>query len=167
MHLFVFDRKNNLSKHSLLDDCLVKTMGWKSDWLYRLVFNYLELAWTTAQRDGESRFGPAPTLLRVTEFFADNDGQQFPSLCQPRRCWVYNGLEWRAEKMPEPYPVNSVVGMFYIEARGGFFISADRKMVVIEYRFGPRYGRGGVFVVQGQGTRASLLPEQDSIGWVS
>ena len=142
-------------------------MGWKSDWLYRLVFNYLELAWTTAQRDGECRFGLAPTLLRVTEFFAYTDGQQFASLCQPQRCWVYNGFEWREEEMLERYPVNSVFGMFYIEVRGGFFISADRKKVVIEYRFGPRYGRGGVFVVHGQGTRATLLPKLDSIGWVS
>ena len=144
-------------------------MGWKSDWLYQLIFDQFERAWSQAQADGESRFGPASTSLLVGEYDkAVGDGS--PPYCRGNvvRAWNFAGREWNSEAAAELLRHNgSTHGMFYHTAMGGFCISADRKTVMIEYRFGPRYGRGFVFIVQGQGDTARLLPKPDSVIWHS
>jgi hypothetical protein len=47
-------------------------------------------------------------------------------------------------------------GMFYDVGRVGFFVTEDRRLVVFEYILGPRYGRGLLFEVHGQGREARL-----------
>jgi hypothetical protein len=49
-------------------------------------------------------------------------------------------------------------GMFYERGVVEFFIDTDRKRVLFTYTLGPRYGRGMIFRVVGQGTTGRLTP---------
>ena len=144
-------------------------MGWKPDWLYRLVFEHFQRAWDKVQQEGEGRLGPASASLWVTQYSEAHAGAS-PYFCrgQPVRAWSYVGERW--EEVPAVECVaddNAVHGMFYHKAIGRFHISEDRKTVIIEYTFGPRYGRGFVLAVKGQGKTAELVPKSDSIMWWS
>lgn len=143
-------------------------MGWKSDWLYQLVFDQFQRAWIKAQRDGEGRFGPASNSLVVTLY----NEAIFDSGCQycrgtAIRSWRFNGHDWAEYDLSTQLAVPVTHGMLYETAIGRFHISDDRRVVTIEFTFGPRYGRGFVFLVHGQGTTAKLIPKPDSSTWSS
>lgn len=145
-------------------------MGWKTDWLYHLVFEQFEHAWAKAQKEGESRFGPASARLVISQYNERHEAGS-PYYCRggSSRSWNYAGRHWEEETSSVECVAedNAVHGMFYHTALGRFYISEDRKTVIIEYTFGPRYGRGFVFLVKGQGKAAELLPKPDSITWCS
>lgn len=142
-------------------------MGWKSDWLYQLIFKQYELAWAKAQRDGEGHFGPASARLRVCQL-PEIDLSSVP-LCrgEATRCWLYDGTGWIIDDSSVPPAEPTLQGMFFSEARGRFAISEDRKSLVIEFSFGPRYGRGFQYMVRGQGPSAVLAVDPNGTSWCS
>lgn len=56
-------------------------MGWKTDWLYQLVFEQFELAWDKAQQEGEGRFGPASARIVVSQF-GEGEETGSPGMCK-------------------------------------------------------------------------------------
>lgn len=146
-------------------------MGWKSDWLYRIVFAEFEQAWKVAQKQGTGRFGPPSSELVVTQYGGTEASEdQRPIGCRgdALRSWRYAGDDWEETTLPDfKTKPNPIRGMYYERASGNFHISADRKTVVIEHVFGPRYGHGTAFLVHSQGPTAYLSPKPDAIGWVS
>lgn len=144
-------------------------MGWKSDWLYRLVFQQFEQAWMKAQAEGASRFGPAPESLLVGQHSETIVDGVSPYCRGPiARKWCYAGGDWTELESGRSTSVDHAVrGMFFQTAIGRFCISPDRMTVVIEYVLGPRYGRGFTLTVEGQGDSAVLMPETDSVMWHS
>ena len=147
-------------------------MGWKSDWLYRLVFEQFEIAWSKAQREADGRFGPAPNSFLVTEFSeSSSDNLDLsPGSFQPERrirSWRFDGHDWTPELPAEPVAKPVIQRMFFETAIGRFRISNDRRAVTIDYIFGPRNGRGIVFVVERQGDFGRLKPKPESASWIS
>lgn len=144
-------------------------MGWKSDWLYALVLAKFERAWQQAQKQGQGRFGPASADMLISQS-AESDWGKVAVRCCGRviRRWRYTGCSF------EPVPTrttmpddNPICGMFYEHATGTFHISPDRKTVVLEYTFGPRYGRGFVYVVESQGHTGRLREKPDAPMWIA
>src|SRR5262244_3133916 len=79
-------------------------MGWKSDWLYRLVFAQFEEAWTTAQKQGAGRFGPPSVQLFVSQFNeAGANSDRAPIFCRGTalRTWHYAGHDWDETPLPD------------------------------------------------------------------
>ena len=138
-------------------------MGWKTDWLYRLVFQEFSCAWDRAQGEGGDTSGRPPVALHVTEH--DDVCPEGPAFCcgEPIRSWDFAGEGWEEVPLRERTPDDRAVhGMFVRVAVGSFHISEDRKTMAVEYVFGPRYGHGSIFAVRGQGKRAKLVPKPGS-----
>lgn len=143
-------------------------MGWKSDWLYRRVFEQFEKVWSDTHKS-DRPFGPPPVEIFVTEYdqaVADNTschckGNQI-------RMWRYTGGTWDLLKEPGGASRdNPIQGMYFQTARGCFHISKNRKTIVIQYTFGPRFGQSFAWAVQGQGRSTRLIRKPDTIGWIS
>ncbi len=148
-------------------------MGWRTDWLYGLIFAEFRAVWAKAQREGHGDHGPAPAEMLISEYRETRCSESAVRCCGGvLRHWQYRGesFEELAEPLEEP-DCNPVRGMFYARASGAFNVSPDRKTVVLEYWFGPRYGRGFVYDVQGQGTfgkgRGQLTDKPNVPMWVS
>jgi hypothetical protein len=142
-------------------------MGWQSDWLYRLIFEQIAKIWETATREGAGPFGPPPNALLITET-RDADWEHARCLGNPIRYWMYQGGE------PECVPTVEVdtnpgqrQGMFYERGEVVFCIAADRNRVLFTYILGPRYGRGMILDVVGQGADGRLASSIASMLWVS
>ena len=131
-------------------------MGWRSDWLYLLIFQEVEKAWKRATEEGAGRFGPPPTDFLLREM-PEADWEHIRCRGDARQQWTYQGGD------PEPAPCDGEDadlgkrrGMFYERGLVEFFINADRKRVLFTYTLGPRYGRGWIFEVVGQGAKGML-----------
>jgi len=142
-------------------------MGWQSDWLYQLIFDEVEQVWQRARKDGAGHFGPAPTTFLISEMREANwDDMRCRGDAQ--RHWTYQGGQ------PEPMALTKGSdadlgeqrGMFYARGAVAFCIDANRKRVLFTYALGPRYGRGMVFGVIGQGAKGRLSPTGGTM-WVS
>lgn len=60
-------------------------MGWKTDWLYSLIFAEVHRLWDCARRESErmgSDFGPAPGALIISEY---SDGNFTNATCRGLR----------------------------------------------------------------------------------
>jgi hypothetical protein len=133
-------------------------MGWQSDWLYQLIFDEVERVWKRARKDGAGRFGPPSTAFLISEM-PEADWEHIRCHGDAHRQWTYKGGD------PEPAPcvvydtdLGEQRGMFYERGVVEFFIDTDRKRVLFTYTLGPRYGRGMIFGVVGQGTKGRLTP---------
>jgi hypothetical protein len=146
-------------------------MGWRTDWLYLLVFREVESTWERAQRDACSSprlFALAPEAVVVQECAAMNFEAAYP---QPpvSRQWRYAGTGFEEEppgKLPEPTRTRDDDG-FYRTGLVRFHITSDRKQVGFIVILGPLYGRGCVLKVQGQGKRARLVRDSRFNSWIS
>lgn len=118
-------------------------MGWQTDWLYQAIFNEYRRAWDKAQQEGRGQFGPASARLIVCEF-SDADFERPTCRGDRIRVWTFAGIDFHFVPNAEFEELRSgeITGMFYTTAVAGFHITGDRKRVVLEYCFGPRYGRG-------------------------
>jgi len=143
-------------------------MGWQSDWLYRLIFDEAAKLWTQAQKEGSGTFGPAPDRFYVQQCAAF-DWQKL--YCHPPilRVWSFDTTVWPAlvAAIPFPTPDRAVRGMFFVDGSVQFHIADDRKRVGWNHILGPRYGRGKVFRVRGQGQTATLEQDPAFGEWVS
>jgi hypothetical protein len=141
-------------------------MGWQSDWLYQLVFAEVERVWHSATRDGDSEFGPAPEALLVRES-AEADWGQVRCCGPARRQWTFRGgpPEQLVGGVPEAADLGERRGMFYRRGLVEFCVATDRQQVLLTYTLGPRYGRGVVLAVSGQGASGRLTP--GGVSWKS
>ena len=138
-------------------------MGWKSDWIYDLVFQEVSGVWAQACKDS-ARLGPRPSSLWVLEHRkADWDRARCKG--QVLRAWLFDdtGLQV-AEIEDNVEPV--IRGAMYDVGTVQFHIASSRKQVLFEFTLGPRYGRGRILQVVGQGPRGTL-ERTAGPGWVS
>jgi len=143
-------------------------MGWKSDWLYHLIINEFRKAWKKAQKEGSGNFGPCSDEMIVYQYSGcDLNNSRCNGECL--RAWIFNGDAFEAVSPDrvEKLKKSETQGMFYKQATGQFNISKNRRHVVLEYIFGPRYGRGYVFDVVGQGKKGCLQLKPGNAFWVS
>ena len=143
-------------------------MGWQSDWLYHLIFGEAAKLWTQAQKEGSGKFGPVPNRFYIQQCAGVDWGQLF---CHPPilRVWTFDATTEPAliAAVPFPTPDRAVCGMFFVDGSVRFHIADDRKRVGWNHFLGPRYGRGKVFRVRGQGQTATLEQDPAFGEWVS
>jgi hypothetical protein len=149
-------------------------MGWRTDWLYRLVFYELTEQWHRAQTAASERphADERPDHMLVQQ--CDRvDVERALCIVPVRRTWSLdaNGVR-ESGALPLPLDVDGpspshaeAPGLFYRQARARFHLTSDRRRVVVTTVFGPRYGRGLVFSVHGQGRRGRL--SLCGAGWVA
>jgi hypothetical protein len=141
-------------------------MGWKSDWLYGLVFQQVAAVWNDCMRTGKGRYGPPPERFLVTECSTANWDMPF---CTPPivRAWHYNDSGVLSQPLPNPealFPATAPAhpdSMFFATGDMRFHITPERTLIVFSYLVGPRYGRGRVYRVIGQGTRGTVKGRLD------
>jgi hypothetical protein len=169
-------------------------IDWKTDRVFNLVFQHFENAWAEAHGDAKcikkTPYDSPPYEFHITQFSRVNL-KKAPRLCRgnPIRSWIYKGDEFKEvqlkyifRKLPmfltiicsffkfffwEDDPEDDPIARIERCAGGCFYISPDRETVVIEYVFGPLYGRGFVFLVQGQGENCRLVHKPGASEWIS
>ncbi len=90
--------------------------------------------------------------------------------CRPPviREWLYDGellLVSQGESVTVNEPQNDP-GLFYRVGEVYFHIADNRRRLVLVYILGPRYAKGLILEVRGQGKAGKLVPA-DSPGWIS
>src|SRR5713101_5209298 len=104
-------------------------MGWRTDWLYQLIFAEITRLWSRAQRQGtEGRYGPPPEFLRIREY--DGADWELPGCLGPVvRAWAYRGTDFAICPLIEDEPKQSRVPgcMFYSRGTVGFHVRPDRR----------------------------------------
>lgn len=105
--------------------------------------------------------GPPPTALVVREM-AEADWDCPNCVGSVLRQWLYRGGE------PELLPlhdradtdVGELRGQFYERGMVAFHVAPDRRRVLFTFGVGPRYGRGLILRVEGQGSDGRLIPSE-------
>ena len=139
-------------------------MGWQTDWLYQLVFQEVADIWQRT-RNCTEHLGAPPTSLHIYEFAkADWDGPR----CRGKatRGWQYDEIEGLQPAEVEEVRQPTLQGAMYDIGVVRFHIATSRKQVLFEYVLGPRYGRGQILDVEGQGERGQLKRSMNR-QWVS
>jgi hypothetical protein len=144
----------------------VAVPGWRTDWLYRLVFREVADLWAEV-RSGNPEMGRPPELL-VIEELGGADCQTARCLPPVRRVWTFGpeGLQPRPGDEENLAACAGRRGMFWRVGLIRFHVAAGRRRVVFEYVVGPRYGRGLILRVAGQGKKGRLRPEAGP-AWLS
>jgi hypothetical protein len=148
------------------------TMGWKTDWLYKCIFQLPERLWKQSQTfHGET----PPDYLLITQYppFVVEPHPHVAGLSAsfvgpPIRYWIYDKDGLRPSESLEGNPdLKITYGMHYKVGHFSFSISPDRKLVLLRYMMGPLFGAHHVYSVVGQGKRGRLGGAADFVGWVS
>ena len=153
-------------------------MGWKSDWLYQLILEKFSTPFHKAHRRDENAFpkvnGLLPEEVIVSEYprieveSAENHWKRYLMRGDAIRFFRYSQEGWEQLSSVDHIPrENPRRGMYYQRAGGGFAISEDRKIVVIQYQFGPRYGLHATCSVEGQNRTGRFVLKDDAEGWIS
>ena len=138
-------------------------MGWKSDWLYDLVFQEVARVWEQSRKESAS-LGPPPSSFRVLEYpKGDWDGPHCRG--QVQRAWLYDEAGLQPAEIDEDHKL-VVQNAMYDVGVVHFHIAPSRKQVVFEFVLGPLYGRGRILDVVGQGSRGTLKRSMNR-EWVS
>ena len=138
-------------------------MGWKSDWLYGLIFKEVAAVWKRSQNE-DATLGPSPFALHVLEC-AEGDFEGPHSHDVVRR-WIYDQSGLRPAELDESSE-RSVQGSMYDIGTVWFHVTTTRKLVCFGFCLGPLYARGHVFEVVGQGARGRLRISGKHVRWVS
>src|SRR5262245_41203861 len=118
-------------------------MGWRSDWLYQLIFGEIEALWLRATKEGVGRLGPPPQYFHIRQLAAvkwESPGPKLPV----KRAWIFDAHGLRpVSQEDQVLPSRSkITGMFYEVGDVGFYVEPARKRIVLAYILGPRYARG-------------------------
>jgi hypothetical protein len=148
------------------------SVDWKTDWVYKLVFQFFENAWAEAHGNVKhlknTSYDCPPYEFYIMQYNKVNLNGFLYCRGNPIRFWLYKGDEFKevlqSYVFPEKNPVHTHV---YRYAHGRFYISPNRKTVVIGVIFGPLYGRGFVFLVRGKGENSRLVHKPGASGWMS
>ena len=131
-------------------------MSWKSDWIYSLLFDRARQTLSEAKRASIDRSLLAPEFLVATEH-ANWNRETFTTSGDPIRIW--SSSDDFEKLLPDlPHQSNSVDNdrsIFDIPVIS-WFITNDRKQVLICRWIGPRYGNGGWWNIVGQGKSGKL-----------
>jgi len=144
-------------------------MGWRMDWLYRLIFQQVRFVWEQMHKEGaDGRYGVPPDYLLVQQC-READGNKAHCLSPVLHPWRYEetGLAELSPLEAQPEAPVTIRGMFYTVGVVRFHIAEKRDRVTFEFVLGPRYGRGRVWQVRGQGATGKLIPDTDAVGWIS
>lgn len=155
-----------------------KEMGWKSDWLYQMILEKFSAPFDNAHRRDPNAFpkvnGSPPEEVIVSEYprigieSAENHRKRYLMRGNPIRFLRYSHEGWeQLSTFDYVPPEDPRPGMYYQRAGGGFAISQDRKIVVIQYQFGPRYGLHATWSVEGQNRTGRFVLKDDAEGWIS
>src|SRR5262249_52350365 len=116
--------------------------GWKTDWLYQLIFKEVAAVWGKVRSEGRKLvpsppwLGTPPDWLCVQEF-RRADWENLRCLGPVRRAWSFGGKELSPLPPEEVDPdCGERRGMFYEVGRVRFHLAADRKRLVFEYTVG-------------------------------
>jgi hypothetical protein len=160
-------------------------MGWKTDWLYKCIFQHPEKFWKNAQKLQEETvprwMSPddrkPPDYLLITQyppFIVEPDTQTSSFSLSARfvgppiRHWIYDGNGLRPSASLEGNPdLKITYGMHYKVGCFYFSISEDRKRVLLRYMMGPLFGEHKVYSVIGQGKHGRLDADPAFTGWIS
>jgi hypothetical protein len=140
-------------------------MEWRTDWIYALIFAEVRRVWYRARRDAASgaASGSAPNLFVISEY-EKGDTAKARCFAPAKRRWHFRGGA-DFDLVDGDAPGGRAQGMFYDVGRVGFFVTDDRRLVVFEYILGPRYGRGCLLAVEGEGRAARLGPSDEGAEW--
>lgn len=125
-------------------------MGWRTDWLYQLIFAEIETVWNEAQKSAKHLNDIPPIYFRVNQW-----SELGSDSCRLVRQWIFNEEGIQPYVHIEPLPQNPGKH-FYLVGSFNFDIFSDRKRVHLDFVVGPRYGRGIVYAVVGQGNRGKF-----------
>ena len=143
-------------------------MGWKNDWLYRLIFQQARFIWDRFDPENRSD-GPLVSSLPLIIQECQRSEWRSAFVAPPIvRAWRYDGdqfepldpTESEATYCPEVRGIRYSIGLVR------FAIVDDRRRVVFTYVLGPRYGRARVWQVKGQGGTGKLVPEPEAEEWI-
>jgi hypothetical protein len=149
-------------------------MGWRTDWLYQLIFDEVARIWSRAVKDGITfpNSGPPPDYLLIEEC-GDADWERAVCLRPVLRSWTCRGADFELQPQAPPEHIPPPVERGFRDSYGivRFQVRPDRKKLVFEYILGPLHGRGRVFLVVGQGRRGkmggSLVGDPGALSWIS
>src|SRR5262245_52015040 len=111
-------------------------MGWRSDWLYQVIFDEVEKVWKRAAKDGAGHFGPPPTGFVIREML-EADWEHIRCGGDVRRQWTYQGGRPEpAACVADDTDLGEQRGIFYERGVVEFFIDANRKRVLFSYILG-------------------------------
>jgi hypothetical protein len=143
-------------------------VGWKSDWLYHIIFREVERVWAHTRREGEGTYGPAPDRFYIQQHSEYTSTSLLLCSGYILRLWSFDGSEFTLLPHEKSGIYDTTIrGMFYIEGSIRFHITNDRKNVIWNAWFGPRYARGKAFCVIGQGKKATLEKATAFMEWIS
>ena len=144
-------------------------MGWRSDWLYSLLLDRARDTFAEALRAAKERSEERPRRLYAIETSAWNVDHDMTS-GDPHRIWSseddFSTLIDPATCQSLKEPKRNLGGSIHAIPIFSWFITKDRKRVLICRWIGPLYGNGGWWKVVGQGKRGRLVPGGGG-AWVS
>lgn len=140
-------------------------MAWQTDWLYQLVFTEVANLWNKLHTS-KSGMGVPPDEFRIEEM---SGAAWEVAQCRGRvrKAWTFNAesLQFQSADRKASRDRGTQSGMYWQVGLVQFHVGEDRKRIAFEFVVGPRYGRGMVYRVIGQGKRGRL--EQEGARWVS
>ena len=140
-------------------------MGWSTDWLYKLLLDRARKTWVEAQDAASQRNEPDPDYLVATQH--PGFKHEFMIAGDPIRIWTstddFCSLA-ESSVLPDKRSFDPSRSIFPIPGFA-FFVSEDRRRVLISRHIGCLYASGGWFDVIGQGKRGSL--RSSGSGWIS
>ncbi|MES2462149.1 MAG: hypothetical protein V4671_16310 [Armatimonadota bacterium] len=162
-------------------------MGWKTDWLYILVFGLVHDLWAETnhfaeQMTEQNRLQAPQANLDALRVYQCEEADLTKGFCQKPILheWVYDGSVF-TEGVPEearrqkqqhnshPFAVlptsQEIRGTLFTEGMVWFYITVDRKHVLFTYQVGPRFGRRMKYRVEGQEQSGRLALERHC--WIS
>lgn len=142
-------------------------MGWKSDWLYAVVFKMADAVVDKARNDARQLAKASPITWVLAEY--SQADWNFPVCGGPvMRTWTKSQCDWQEtpEILDVAPPRSKLADFCYPTALISFHVAEDRKRVVLNYSVGPRYAGGRIYRVSGQGIRGKLTPA-DGPSWIS
>ncbi len=120
------------------------------DWLYEKTFDEYRKAWQYAEKVAE-QFGPLSKSVHINQY-SEYDTEKSNCSGETLQSWSFDGKLFRRIEMKSRKNLSfdrSVSEVFFDVAYGRFHISPDGSVVVIEYFFGPKFGQGYVYKVNG------------------
>ena len=129
-----------------------------ADWLHNLILGHARAAWIDVKRTADRRSEAIPEYLVATQH-GDWDEGHTMTHGDAIRTWTSRD-DFTELVDPSILPVNSdpidTSRSLFVVPILSFYISADRKQVLICRHLGPRYGNGGWWDVTGQGDTGKL-----------
>ena len=144
-------------------------MGWSSDWLYLLLFNRARDMLAEAKCAAKERSEDGPKVLLAMEYAAWN---RELSMTTGDPVWLWSSGDdfsslldasiWQSLKK-QPRNLSRSIHSIPLFS---WFITEDRKQVLICRWIGPLYGNGGWWNVVGQGDSGNLI-QANRRAWIS